>query len=241
MRTYYVYKHTNPENGKVYIGLTSNINKRWNNGKGYKTNKAMFEDILQYGWNNFSHEILEQTNDLSAASALENKYIREYDATNPQKGYNSVYTITSKEHKLNTRKSVPVFQYSIDGDYIAEFPSAAEADRQTGITYTAISLCCNGKRKQAGNYQWSFEKHNKIPGTFVGKEKTTPKKYESQRKTKVQLFSEDGELLGEYETAKDAERKLGIPVSYIRANISGDYSKLKGFNFKKVSKISANC
>lgn len=241
MRNYYIYKHTNPENGKVYIGHTTNIDKRWKNGLGYKYNKPMFEDILRYGWDNFNHEILEQTNSKAAASALENEYILKYDATNPQKGYNHLIMNDVKDSKLNNKHSIPVFQYDIEGNYITEFPSAAEADRQTGVNYSLISLCCNGKRKQAGNYQWSFEKQNKIPGTFFGRKYPTPTERESTRKTKIQMFSADGVLLGEYKSAIDAERKTDISVSFIRTSCAGGFKKPKKVYFKKVPIISENC
>ena len=41
-KTYCVYKHTNKENGKVYIGITSclDTNERWKDGFGYKDNKS---------------------------------------------------------------------------------------------------------------------------------------------------------------------------------------------------------
>ena len=36
---YSVYKHTNKENKKVYIGITSRqVEQRWANGHGYKNN-----------------------------------------------------------------------------------------------------------------------------------------------------------------------------------------------------------
>ena len=54
-----VYKHTSPT-GKVYIGITSDVNKRWaNNGLGYcQKNTTFCRAIRKYGWDNFKHEIL---------------------------------------------------------------------------------------------------------------------------------------------------------------------------------------
>ena len=46
-------------NNKKYIGITcQEPEKRWINGKGYKTNDYFFRAIQKYNWNNIKHEIL---------------------------------------------------------------------------------------------------------------------------------------------------------------------------------------
>lgn len=57
-----------------------------------------------------------------------------------------------REHHL----SKPVLQYTRDSILIAEFPCAKEAMRITGINNNHIGNCCNGKRKSAGGFIWSF-------------------------------------------------------------------------------------
>ena len=58
MKRYCVYKHTFP-NGKVYIGITSRKpNERWQNGKGYTSNRHLQNAIKKYGWINIKHDIL---------------------------------------------------------------------------------------------------------------------------------------------------------------------------------------
>lgn len=53
----YLYKMTFP-NGKVYIGTTFDINRRWdNNGAGYRGQKV-WEPIQKYGWDNIKKEVL---------------------------------------------------------------------------------------------------------------------------------------------------------------------------------------
>jgi hypothetical protein len=77
--TYIVYKHTNKINHKVYIGITyhgDNPNLRWRNGYGYESNPKFFNDIIQYGWINFEHEILESNLTIAEASIKETEYIR---------------------------------------------------------------------------------------------------------------------------------------------------------------------
>ena len=55
-----IYKHTNKINGLSYIGQTSQkAEERWRDGKGYIGSSYFFNAILKYGWDNFSHEIIE--------------------------------------------------------------------------------------------------------------------------------------------------------------------------------------
>lgn len=51
----------------------------------------------------------------------------------------------------------PVLQFTLDGEFIREWKSATEAERQTGISHTGISLCCRGKYKQAKGYIWKWK------------------------------------------------------------------------------------
>lgn len=52
-----------------------------------------------------------------------------------------------------------VCQFTKDGEYVAEYPSIAEASRQTGIDKTSISACCWGRKhsKSAGGYVWKYK------------------------------------------------------------------------------------
>ena len=66
------------------------------------------------------------------------------------------------EHRINHPDiSKQVQQYSLDGKFIAAYPSVSEAHRKTNISLSNISRCALGKRRTAGNkkdkYIWKYE------------------------------------------------------------------------------------
>lgn len=63
----------------------------------------------------------------------------------------------AKLGKTNTPNSKPVLQYTIDGKFVNEFPSAREVTRQYGFSFKCISACCLGSKKTAYNYIWKFK------------------------------------------------------------------------------------
>lgn len=83
-----VYRHVSPS-GKSYIGRTKHT---WQTRAGsfpekryaYKFSNA----IKKYGWNNFTHEVLEESEDLEFLQLREDYWIRFYDAV--ENGYNIV-------------------------------------------------------------------------------------------------------------------------------------------------------
>ena len=67
MKTFCIYCHTNKINGKKYIGQTHDYQKRCQ-PSNYKGCTKFYYAILKYGWENFSHEILEQNLTLKEAN-----------------------------------------------------------------------------------------------------------------------------------------------------------------------------
>ena len=85
-KKYSVYIHTNKNNGKNYIGMTSTKpERRWGRqGEGYlriKNGKycqpAFANAILKYGWDSFQHEIIATNLTFEEASELEIQKISE--------------------------------------------------------------------------------------------------------------------------------------------------------------------
>ena len=56
----------------------------------------------------------------------------------------------------HNRPQKSVLQLSINGEFIAEYPSTREAEIQTGCNSGNICSCCMGKYKSAGGYLWRY-------------------------------------------------------------------------------------
>ena len=111
-----VYIHLFP-NGKRYVGLTMrDVNKRWLNGRGYRTQKVVYNAILKYGWDNISHIVYECDTE-SEMKYLERYLIAYYNTTDHIYGYNvteggdASLGIPSKKRRL-------IDQYDRQGNFI---------------------------------------------------------------------------------------------------------------------------
>lgn len=108
-KKYIVYMHIFP-NGKKYIGMTSKKpNYRWENGlAGYTEHKqkAMYDAIKEYGWENVEHIILYENLSYEEASEKEIQLIKEYKTNCHRYGDEYGYNMTdggkgTKGHKCS--------------------------------------------------------------------------------------------------------------------------------------------
>lgn len=95
MKNYVVYKITNNINGKIYIGMTNNVKRRWRyEGIEYRPplksdhHRPFWNAIQKYGWNNFNKEILVSGLTKEEAFDKEKEMIKHFDSTNKNIGYN---------------------------------------------------------------------------------------------------------------------------------------------------------
>ena len=97
-KPYVVYCHTSPS-GKKYIGMSKNVKRRWEaNGKNYKMCTKFYNAIKKYGWENITHEILEENLTKEEAERLEEFYIKELDTIN--NGYNMLKSANDISEEL---------------------------------------------------------------------------------------------------------------------------------------------
>ena len=241
---YSVYKHINKENKKVYIGITSRqVEQRWANGHGYKNNLTFYKDILKYGWDNFTHEIICTCDTYEEAIKLEEQYIKEninncYNVSktactvrmhkepdtnvctdnNAQKSFqwhNHMAQIPLVE-KPKRRHSYPVSQYSMDGTLLNVFASAKEASIATNINNADITSCCKGRR---GNGKKSHGAGGYIWRYNIDKLDEFPDHPTANKK--VYQFDSDYNLIRSYDSAIQAALENSIPYNKMLYLCSG--------------------
>lgn len=70
------------------------------------------------------------------------------------------------EVRKNGKCSKRVCQYTLDMEFVREWPSCAEVNRECGFDSSTISKVCRGEQKTAYGYKWSYDKDvNKEKGT----------------------------------------------------------------------------
>jgi group I intron endonuclease len=49
-----------------------------------------------------------------------------------------------------------IIQFSLDGQYVAEYDSVANASLETGVNISSIAKVCRGERNRAGGFNWQY-------------------------------------------------------------------------------------
>ena len=200
MSTSGIYKITNKRNGKVYIGQSINIEERLKAHQRTKDTTLIHMAIQNEGKENFYYEILEVCEPIeSLLNEKEIYWIAYFNANNKDYGYN----MTAGGFYSSDACKKPVKQYDLEGRYIAEYPSAAEAGRLLDIDPRFISNCCRQIQNSAKGFQWCF----------VGEEeniKSAPKTNSGVDKIAVNQFSLEGKYLQTFSSILEASMAVGL-------------------------------
>jgi len=224
-RKYTIYLHRCP-NGKCYVGMTSqSINQRWKNGLGYKNNKDFYSDILEYGWDNIEHIVLEEGISREDACESEKYNIKKYNCIFPN-GYNIAI---GGDLPWNLGSASSIYQLSKNGNIIKKWCSMKEASDFLKITKTAICDCCSMKMKlkSAGGFYWIYEKDylNMTKENYdklideLNKNKTTNKP--------VLQIDKFGKIIKKWKSICEASNSLGCSFGAISSCCNLNYKKSK--------------
>lgn len=95
-------------------------------------------------------------------------YINEDGTVNPEKSnlewisHIDNCNYGARNRKFADAQSKPVLQFDKQGNFIKEYPSGREIERQTNYNQSNISKCCLGKNKTAYGYIWKFKENCEI-------------------------------------------------------------------------------
>lgn len=238
-----IYSCLNLINGKRYIGQTIKTieERKYQHLWECKDSGLYFHNALKkYGPENFLWEIIDTTSSLEELNQKEIHWISELKSLWNENGYNislggsnsdniSNHPEKNKilEKMRNTDKNKEVFQYSLEGKFENSFRSAAEAERQTGISATNIVRGCLNKAYQVSGYIWSYSKELSV---IKEKLKNNNRKYNWGKH--IDQFDKSGNYIATYPSIVSAEETTGISSSNIIGCLKGKNKTCSGFMWK---------
>lgn len=172
-----IYKITSPSN-KIYIGSSINIERRLLNYKYLqcKQQPKLFNSLKKYGPDNHQFEIIEECK-VEELINREKYWVEHLNSIKTglnikTPGNNQIHiekTISfnsewcnkiseSKKGKSIHNVKKPILQYDLKGNFINEYESAKEAQRQTSISNSAINNTLKGISKHSGGFVWKYKK-----------------------------------------------------------------------------------
>lgn len=196
---YIVYVTINKVNKKIYVGVHKTETDRFDGYLGdgvkiskpssYKNSKTLFHRAVnKYGVNAFirftlfSFDTAKEAFD-KEAEIVNLAFLKRKDVYNTTLGGNKPPV-----------KCTKIFQYDLDGNFVAEYDSIISAAKKLGIKSLFVSE--NIKKKQASHgFLWSYEKFDKI------------EPYNNCKKPrKVGVYNPYGELIKIYPTIQSCKK-----------------------------------
>lgn len=166
-----VYGIRNIKNGKIYIGQSYNIHKRWCEHKYDLNNNIHHNKKLQNAWNKYGETsfcffVIEKC-EQDIINEREIFWIAYYNSTNRNIGYNlstggeysSAGSVWSDEMKNNASKlwnPKEVVQVDIYGNVVNYWRSISHASRELKLSNACIKRCCEHSGTHCGNCLWFY-------------------------------------------------------------------------------------
>ncbi len=135
-------------------------------------------------------------------------------------------TPENKLHHFVVRKFTDIYKYDLDGNYLTAYKSIVEASLENKINGSYIRVALNGGSMSAGGFLWSYKKMKKL---------NPSKKYSPKAgvKKKVLQYDLDNNLIGEYESLVEAQRKVkGSSIGNISNACAGRIKTCAGYKWK---------
>ena len=245
-----IYCIENTTNNKKYVGSSKNILHRLYSHRAYLRKNTHHNSKLQNSWNKHGEssfvcyvlEFCEQ----NILLQREQYYI---DTIKPW--YNITTEVQelhiSDESKIKMSESrlrgfkngtvklyqeKPIYQYTLDGQFIAGFKSIKEAAAITGVTRSSINRFLEGKYKKGGNYLWSLTEVESLPPY-----KKAPKD-NSFLNQPIEVYDIVNNSASIFESATIFSKHINKNINAIRHAMKLNYPYLKRYMIKKVCRSS---
>lgn len=237
-RVYKVYKITSP-NGKVYIGMTKQtLKRRFERGRGYRYNTVFYNDILKYGWDNFSTEVLFDDLDKETASDKEAEMVAKFKSNVAEFGYN----LDSGGKNYHNEATKEKIRLGNKGKYVSQETRNKLSQSRTGLlvgeknpfygkhhteeTKRKHSEFMKGNQYNKGHHHTEEFKHMKS--------QQMREKYSNGGNPnckKVYQYDADGRCIAEYVSASDAARQNGKSQTWMHHKVNDP--KCKEWSYEK--------
>ena len=189
------------EKEKYYINLYDSFNNGYNSTLGGDGHKISNYDWIIQLWN-------------EGKSIQDIHEITGYGERAIQNALNLISTGTERiKRQAGKYLQKPVYQYTVDGQFVAEYTSIAEAARILNINSQNITGVIHGRRPLAGGYQWSN----------IKVEQLTPVQKKQGNHKELYQYDLEKQLITVFPSVAEASRQLNYQKEYLskQARIQG--------------------
>ena len=213
--------------GKSYVGVTSmSLEERWHNGQGYKNQPVIYDDICEYGWNNFEHILIDTAFSYKESREKERFYIKTMNSLFPN-GYNIISGETGLPNRLWKSTIIKIDE---NGNILQKFSSSKQLKRfYTKNQIRTIRECLFSVQKDfrprfyEGGY-WGFQdiytQMMQNLGATISRRKNG---LHTGVAKKLQQISMDGAVVHIFSSQREAVRNIpGAKKSTMQAAINSN-------------------
>lgn len=222
-----LYIHVNETNQKCYIGQTINTSKyRFENGRGYKSQKALSSAISEYGWSNFITYVICFADKKSTLDKIEKECITYIGGHKHHGNYNM-----SPGGDIVSDNGKPIVAVHLPTMKETSFTSGSAAARKLKIHMDIPADVANKLSKRDYHGDWYFYyKGNKPDYPKVwGKNARVIKFRQSKGRPIVFINLKNKNEIKEYPSAIEASEKLGCSATDIYSVCAGRQKSVKGY------------
>ncbi len=246
-----IYQILNKLDGKIYIGQSIDIERRWNQHRYGKGSLILRNAINKYGVEHFEFKIIEEINIISKTEkeiqdllvTLEQKWLDSKKPFLKENGYNiqseakpnipikrseGYGALISKIKIDNNHCGKTTIQYNLNGEFIKKWKSAAAIERELGFKAENISACNLRKAKTSNGYIWRFE------GDTVSKYDIKNLKIKLGSLKPINQMSFDGQIINTFDSLTEASKHTGVHYTNISKVCSKKQKSAGGFKWEYI-------